>query len=93
MQRDVASKAGCTFQYISDVESGQANVTIGQLESIARALGAELVVDVREGDAAPLEAVAPEWRARIARIAELAPHAGVDMVDGIIIALEARAGR
>lgn len=45
-QRSVAAEAGCTFQYVSDVENGQANVTIGVLDAIAASVGGLLVCEV-----------------------------------------------
>lgn len=48
--REVGERAGVTFQYVSDVEKGEANVTIGALERISEAVGSHLLLDVQDKD-------------------------------------------
>jgi len=43
-QERLAEKAGITYQYVSAVENGKENFTVGILESVAKALGTELPV-------------------------------------------------
>jgi transcriptional regulator with XRE-family HTH domain len=94
-QRDVAEAAGVTFQYVSDVEKGEANVTIGVLEKIATAVGADIDVVVRSPEAAnaldqALSQLPPDRAAYVAKFAELARRASPDLLDGIIVGLQAR---
>ena len=52
-QEKLAEKAGMTYQYLSAVENGKENFTVGILESIARAMGVELPTLIERAYAAP----------------------------------------
>jgi transcriptional regulator with XRE-family HTH domain len=82
--REVAEVAGVSYQYVSDVENGQANVTLDALESILCAVGGEAVVTV-------VPAGQPRDMAALARLAELIPRVSPELLDGVILGLEARA--
>ncbi len=83
------------WKFVSAIENGEGNPTLGRLELIARALGNEFVASFRPaGTAASLVRAAdqlrPEQLARVLRFAELAERASPDLLDGVIIGLEAR---
>ena len=58
-QEKLAEKAGITYQYVSTVENGKGNFTIGILESVANALGTDVLnlVDKSYGDPTPIPVV------------------------------------
>lgn len=60
-QEKLAEKAGITYQYVSAVENGKENFTIGILEAIAEALGTDVptLVEKAYADPAPMPAVKP----------------------------------
>lgn len=82
--RDVGEAAGVSYQYVSDVENGQANVTIEALESILSAVGGEAVITV-------VPAGQPCDMSVLARLAELIPRISPELLEGVILGLEARA--
>lgn len=57
--REVGEAAGVSFQYVSDVEKAEANVTIGALERLAAATGAELIIEIR--DVEQPDPLSPLW--------------------------------
>lgn len=95
--REVAPRAGVTYAYVSDVETGRANVTLGTLVEIAAACGGEVALAIREQGAPTIESIItslPSDRLRrVVRIAQLAPRVSLDLLDGVIVGLEAAAGR
>lgn len=95
--RQVAEECGYSFQYVNALENNddKANPTIGALERIAESVGGRLVVSVApagapEQEASALDALEPDRRARVLQFAELAARASADLLDGVILALEAR---
>lgn len=58
-QNKLAEQAGITYQYLSAVENGKENFTIGILESLARALGLQVdtLIDRAYADTCPLPTV------------------------------------
>ena len=46
-QREVAERLGISAPYLSSVENGRENVTVGQLWAIAQALDVEMHVEMR----------------------------------------------
>lgn len=63
-QEKLAEQAGITYQYLSAVENGKENFTIGILEALAGALGvgvAPLIVQAYESQSAPLPRVNPAY--------------------------------
>ncbi len=77
--RDLASASGLSLRFVSQLEAGQANIAVGRLEAVARALGcglSELVADERAaGPRAELERLlagrAPEELERCLRAVRL----------------------
>jgi transcriptional regulator with XRE-family HTH domain len=84
--RQVEKPGEFTYQYVSDVERGRANVTIDTLNSIVAEMGGEVVFTVL-----PAEALDEERRAILRRFAELAPRVSPDFLDGLLLGMEARA--
>lgn len=62
-QEKLAEKAGITYQYLSAVENGKENFTIGILESLAQALGLEVetLIELAYSDSRPLPTVNPDF--------------------------------
>jgi transcriptional regulator with XRE-family HTH domain len=62
-QEKLAERAGITYQYLSAVENGKENFTVGILESIAKALGIELpsLIERAYTDIAPIPSVKPDF--------------------------------
>lgn len=58
-QEKLAEKAGITYQYVSAVENGKENFTIGILESVAKALGTDVpgLVEKAYEEALPIPTV------------------------------------
>jgi transcriptional regulator with XRE-family HTH domain len=58
-QEKLAEKAGITYQYVSAVENGKENFTVGILESVASALGADVpsLIDKSYNDPTPIPIV------------------------------------
>ncbi len=58
-QEKLAEKAGITYQYLSAVENGKENFTVGILESIAKAMGTELpsLIEKAYADPTPIPTV------------------------------------
>jgi transcriptional regulator with XRE-family HTH domain len=56
-QADLAEGMGTTAAYVSGVETGRGNLTVGQLSAIANALGVEFAVSFR----VPEPVVEPEF--------------------------------
>lgn len=58
-QERMAEKAGITYQYVSAVENGKENFTVGILESVANALGTDVpnLIDKSYGDVTPIPIV------------------------------------
>ena len=58
-QERLAEKAGITYQYVSAVENGKENFTVGILESVANALGTDVpaLVDKSYNDPMPIPIV------------------------------------
>lgn len=52
-QAEVARRLDASAPYISGLESGRSNMTIGQLAALADALHAELLIELRVVDQAP----------------------------------------
>ena len=61
-QEKLAERAGITYQYLSAVENGKENFTVGILESIATALGIEFpsLIERAYTDPAPIPSVKPD---------------------------------
>jgi transcriptional regulator with XRE-family HTH domain len=53
-QEKLAERAGITYQYLSAIENGKENFTVGILETIAKALDNEVPMLVEQAYAAPL---------------------------------------
>ena len=88
-QEKLAERAGITYQYVSAVENGKENFTIGILESVAKALGTDLpsLVEKAYEDPVPIPtvkaigfspgvAMPPEHRAPPALLTYSLPAAG-----------------
>ncbi|OGS05283.1 MAG: hypothetical protein A3G41_00805 [Elusimicrobia bacterium RIFCSPLOWO2_12_FULL_59_9] len=62
-QNRLAEQAGITYQYLSAVENGKENFTIGILESIARSLGLQVdtLIDHAYADSRPIPTVNPQF--------------------------------
>lgn len=62
-QDRLAEQAGITYQYLSAVENGKENFTIGILESVARALGLQVdtLIDRAYADRRPIPIVQPRF--------------------------------
>ncbi|MEY2878912.1 MAG: hypothetical protein RLZZ15_1292 [Verrucomicrobiota bacterium] len=79
-QEKLAESADITYQYLSAVENGKENFSIGVLESLARALGAELdgfvAAAYQLGDPPPQ--VAPEFFVRAAPLPPGLTHGDVE---------------
>lgn len=60
-QEKLAEKAGITYQYLSALENGKENFTLGVLESVAKALGTDVpsVVEKAYSDPTPIPIVKP----------------------------------
>jgi len=58
-QDEVAARTGITYQYLSGLENGRENFSIGVLESLAKALGCPLPQLVAGAFAGPLAVVTP----------------------------------
>src|SRR4249919_1569335 len=56
-QRDLAERLGVTQSTVSDIESGQREVPVGQLAALCRALDIPLTVLLRGADREDLEAL------------------------------------
>ena len=58
-QEKLAEKAGITYQYVSAVENGKENFTVGILESVAKALGTDVpsLVEKAYEDPTPIPSV------------------------------------
>ena len=61
-QEKLAARAGLTYQYLSAVENGKENFTVGILESIANALGVEFLSLIERAytDSSPIPTVKPD---------------------------------
>lgn len=62
-QEKLAERAGITYQYLSAIENGKENFTIGILETIAKALGNEVPVVIEHAYASqlPVPVVEPKF--------------------------------
>lgn len=62
-QEKLAERAGITYQYLSTIENGKENVTVGVIESVAAALGLPFAALVERAftDDAPLPAVRKDF--------------------------------
>lgn len=62
-QEKLAEKAGITYQYLSAVENGKENFTVGVLQAIATALGlrTDTLVEDAYSDARPIPVVDPKY--------------------------------
>lgn len=62
-QEKLAERAGITYQYLSAIENGKENFTIGILETIAKALGNEVPVVIEQAYAnqLPVPVVEPKF--------------------------------
>ena len=67
-QEKLAERIGITYQYLSAIENGKENFTVGVLESIARAFGLDIpaFIDKAYVDDRPIPAVKPEFFIRTA---------------------------
>jgi len=61
-QEKLAERAGITYQYLSSVENGKENFSIGVLDALARALGIDIPVLVEQAYAAPTAVSAVEQK-------------------------------
>lgn len=59
----VAMEAGLSVPYVANLENGRGNPTIAALRALARALGAQLVVDLDEPASAPVARLPASLRA------------------------------
>lgn len=99
-QTDVGEKAGITYQYVSEIERGIANVTLAALEAVATAL--ELNVDVSVTDpkddstraslATAISELSPVDLELLARAARVLPAVETAMKAGLVQGLENIAG-
>lgn len=62
-QEKLAARAGITYQYLSAIENGKENFTVGTLESIANALGLEFLSLIERAytDPSPIPTVRPDF--------------------------------
>ena len=62
-QERIAERIGITYQYLSAIENGKENFTVGVLESIARAFGLDIpaFIDKAYVDDRPMPALKPEF--------------------------------
>jgi transcriptional regulator with XRE-family HTH domain len=86
--RDLAARAGVSFQYVSAIETGtQERPTLPTLEQVVRALGAELDVHVVDlANCSP--ALSGDDQILLARIAELLPSTPQDAKVVVLRTLE-----
>jgi len=68
----VALDAGLSVPYIANLENGRGNPTLSAVRSLAAALGARLVVELADDDAAPPLPPLPDSLLRFARSARFA---------------------
>ena len=96
--REAAEGSGYSYQYLNAIEnnSAAANPTIDAIEAIVASLGGVATISADPKDAADrlsqaVGALTPDQVRRVIRFAELARQASPDLLDGVILALEARA--
>lgn len=94
--RDVEEASGLSFQYVSSLENGGGNPTMGALEAVAKALRADVSVEIMATEDATRWTCATatltnEQRARLIQFAELLPRLSAELVDGLILGASARA--
>lgn len=78
-QEKLAEKAAITYQYLSAVENGKENFTVGVLQSVAAALGlrVDALIEEAYSDARPVPVVDPK---QFIKGAELPPRLTLDHV-------------
>jgi len=62
-QEKLAERAGITYQYLSAIENGKENFTVGILETVAKALGNEVPILIEQAyaDSRPVPTVNPKF--------------------------------
>ena len=98
--REAADGSGYSYQYLNALENNapNANPTLDALDAITAQIGGEVTVWAAPAGTAgrlteAMAVLSPGQVERALRFAELARDASADLLDGVILALEARTRR
>ncbi len=82
-QEKLAERAGITYQYLSAIENGKENFTVGILETITKALGNEvpMLVEQAYADTLPVPIVDPQF---FIKKASLPPRLSIDHIESAL---------